>query len=245
MVTQADINARMRGILIDWLVEVHNKFKLQPLTLWLCVNILDRYLSIDQVHRSKLQLVGVTSLLIACKYEEVFPPAVKDCVYITDYAYDGVEITKMESKILNALEYHIFVPTGYHFLIRYLNVIQACDRVRFLASYYAERNLQEYDTLKESPHHFAAAAVYAALCQAKTWSESRALRDQSVWTKRLQDETGFKENELKRCARSMIQHVNEEPETASKRRLVAAKKKYAVDKYLNVSSLPLPQISYI
>jgi len=84
---QEDINEKMRAILVDWLVEVHLKFKLLPETLYLTVNLIDRYLCKEQVHRSKLQLVGVTAMLIASKYEEIYPPIVKDFVYITDNAY--------------------------------------------------------------------------------------------------------------------------------------------------------------
>jgi len=67
MKTQTDVNEKMRGILVDWLVEVHLKFKLLPETLFLTINSIDRYLSKVDVHRSKLQLVGVSSMLIACK----------------------------------------------------------------------------------------------------------------------------------------------------------------------------------
>ena len=79
----------MRAILIDWLVEVHMKFRLVPETLYLCVNIIDRYCSIQEVRRSQLQLVGVTALFLACKYEEIYPPEVRDCVcllYTSDAA---------------------------------------------------------------------------------------------------------------------------------------------------------------
>ena len=76
----------MRSILIDWLVEVHLKFKLLPETLYLTVNLIDRYLGKDQVHRSHLQLIGVTAMLIACKYEEIYPPIVKDFVYMLRYS---------------------------------------------------------------------------------------------------------------------------------------------------------------
>jgi len=86
MKNQSDINEKMRSILIDWLVEVHLKFKLFPETLFLTVNVIDKYLSLVDVHRTKLQLVGVSSMLIACKYEEIYPPEVRDFVYITDKA---------------------------------------------------------------------------------------------------------------------------------------------------------------
>lgn len=81
---QGDVNEKMRAILIDWLVEVHLKFKLVPETLYLTVNLIDRYLEKVEVMRDKLQLVGVTAMLIASKYEEIYAPEVQDFVYITD-----------------------------------------------------------------------------------------------------------------------------------------------------------------
>ena len=91
---QTDINEKMRAILVDWLIEVHYKFKLLPETLFLTINLIDRYLERVQVHRTKLQLVGVTSMLIASKYEEIYAPEVKDFVYITDRAYSKEEILR-------------------------------------------------------------------------------------------------------------------------------------------------------
>lgn len=87
MESQPHINERMRSILVDWLVEVHLKFKLVPETLYLTVNIIDRFLENNEVTRPHLQLVGVTSLLIASKYEEIYPPELRDLVYICDRAY--------------------------------------------------------------------------------------------------------------------------------------------------------------
>ncbi len=242
---QTDINRKMRSILVDWLVDVHNRFKLQPLTLWLTVNILDRYLMEVQTVRSKVQLVGVSALFIACKYEEIFPPFLKDCVTITDNTYKPVDVLAMERQILVTLNYNIFVPTGYHFLTRYLNCINASESLRHLASYYAERNLQEYDSLNQEPHMVAATAIFAAMCQQEE-AVGRRIRTmeelEAVW-KHLAIETGFRGETLLTYAKLMVRHVSEEPETASKRRLTACKKKYSYPKYLNVSALPLPSLS--
>lgn len=97
----------MRAILIDWLVDVHLKFKLLPETLFLTVNLIDRYLSVKSVQRSKLQLVGVSAMLITTKYEEIYPPTVKDFVYITDNAYSKEEVLDMESDVLSTLDFDI------------------------------------------------------------------------------------------------------------------------------------------
>jgi len=85
----------MRSILVDWLVEVHLKFKLVPETLYLVVNLIDRYLAKKEVTRSKLQLVGVTALFIATKYEEIYPPELRDLVYICDRAYTRFEVSSI------------------------------------------------------------------------------------------------------------------------------------------------------
>ena len=100
-------------ILVDWLVEVHNNFKLEHETLYISINILDRYLSLVEVERNQLQLVGVTSLLLACKYEEIYPPLVKDCVYVTDRAYTHQEVLDMEFHILFVLEYNLSAPNAF------------------------------------------------------------------------------------------------------------------------------------
>ena len=42
MAQQKEINAKMRAILVDWIVEVHMKFKLVPPTLYLAVQLIDR-----------------------------------------------------------------------------------------------------------------------------------------------------------------------------------------------------------
>jgi hypothetical protein len=67
----------MRAILADWIIEVHHKFELMPETLYLTMYIIDQYLSLQPVLRKELQLVGVSSMLIACKYEEIWAPEVR------------------------------------------------------------------------------------------------------------------------------------------------------------------------
>ncbi len=87
MRNQPEITDKMRTILIDWLIEVHHKFKLQEETLFIMVNLIDRYLELALVKKRNLQLVGVTALMIAAKYEEIYPPELNDYVLITDRTY--------------------------------------------------------------------------------------------------------------------------------------------------------------
>lgn len=240
MSTQSDINSKMRAILIDWLVEVHMKFRLVPETLYLCVNIIDRYCNKVQVQRSKLQLVGVTALLVACKYEEIYPPEVRDCVYITDRAYQCSEVLDMEQDIVQKLAFRITASTAYPFLQRFLSMTNSKPIVRHAASYYLERTLQEHDFLKWRPSLVCASAVILAMNQAEIAVEADIchllpISDEAYFPPILLEYTGFRKRDISECAKLIATKVALEPVTASNRQLVAVKKKYDSRKYSNVS----------
>ena len=74
-------------MLVGWLVEVHLKFKLLPETLYLTINLIDRYCQMKQVPKVDYQLLGISAMLIASKYEEIYAPEIRDFIYMTDNAY--------------------------------------------------------------------------------------------------------------------------------------------------------------
>merc|ERR1711935_433739 len=113
MSKQTDINAKMRSILIDWLVEVHVKFKLMIETLYLTINLIDRFLEKETITRNKLQLVGVTAMFLASKYEEIYAPECRDFVYISDKAYTREQILAMEGTMLATLNFQLTTPNAY------------------------------------------------------------------------------------------------------------------------------------
>jgi G2/mitotic-specific cyclin-B, other len=75
--------------------QVHYKFELREETLFLTVNLIDRFLEKQSVVRKKLQLVGLVAMLLACKYEEVSVPVVDDLLFISDKAYSRQEVLEM------------------------------------------------------------------------------------------------------------------------------------------------------
>ena len=98
---QPYITERMRSILIDWIIEVHFQFKLKTESLFLTVNLIDRYLERMTITKENLQLVGVSAMLIACKYEEIWPPQIKEYIHMCDNAYTKDDIIQMELSILS------------------------------------------------------------------------------------------------------------------------------------------------
>ncbi|EPS62422.1 hypothetical protein M569_12366, partial [Genlisea aurea] len=194
---QPEINGKMRAILVDWLIEVHRKFELMPESLYLTVNILDRFLSVRTVSRRELQLVGISSMLIACKYEEIWAPEVNDFVAISDNAYIREQVLKMEKTILEKLDWYLTVPTCYVFLVRFAKAsIPSDSEMENMTFFLAELGLSNYSTIIEySPSKLSASAVYAARCTLNRFPK---------WTETLRHYTGYAEDQLTECAKSLI-----------------------------------------
>lgn len=191
---QRDITEGMRGILIDWLVEVSEEYRLVPDTLYLTVNLIDQFLSETYIEKRKLQLLGVTCMLIASKYEEICAPRVEEFCCITDNTYTKEEVVKMESQVLNLLSFQLSAPTTKKFLRRFIQAAQASYEVpsvelEFMANYLAELTLVDYSFLKLLPSLIAASAVFLA----------RWILDQSKhpWNPTLEHYTRYKALELK------------------------------------------------
>lgn len=98
-------------------------------TLFLTVNLIDRFLESQMVIRKKLQLVGVTAMLLACKYEEVSVPIVEDFVLISDKAYSRKDVLDMEKSMVNSLQFNFSVPTPFVFMKRFLKAAQSDKKV--------------------------------------------------------------------------------------------------------------------
>ncbi|XP_010313160.1 G2/mitotic-specific cyclin S13-7-like [Solanum lycopersicum] len=194
---QPELNHKMRAILVDWLIEVHRKFELMPESLYLTMNILDRFLSVKTVPRRELQLVGISSMLIACKYEEIWAPEVNDFIHISDNAYARDQILQMEKAILGKLEWYLTVPTPYVFLVRYIKASTPNDQeMENMAFFFAELGLMNYKTIITScPSMLAASSVYAARC---------TLNKSPLWTQTLQHHTGYSEDQLMESGKELV-----------------------------------------
>ena len=221
MENQPNINERMRAILVDWLIEVHLKFKLVPETLYLCVNLIDRYLSVKEVQRPKLQLVGVACLLIASKYEEIYPPELRDLVYVCDRAYSGNEILEMEEVVLKALDYNVTIASAHCFLVRYLKAAHADKRIVQSSCLLLDGTLTSYTLLHYLPSQLASAAILLA----------RRAVGRNAWSPTLLHYTGYTEEEVIPVARALLAEKNSTPPD-----LRSVNKKYSSARYGRVAA---------
>ncbi|XVF47207.1 hypothetical protein PTKIN_Ptkin03bG0090600 [Pterospermum kingtungense] len=213
---QPDINAKMRSILVDWLIQVHRKFELMPETLYLTMNIVDRFLSMTVVPRKELQLLGISAMLIACKYEEIWAPEVNDFVFISDNAYVREQVLVMEKEVLDKLQWYLTVPTPYVFLVRYIKAsTPSDDKMENLVFFLSELGLMQYPTgVMYCPSMIAAAAVYAARC---------TLDKTPLWSETLKHHTGYSEDQLTNCAKLLVKFHS----TAAESKLKAVYRKFS------------------
>lgn len=161
---QTDINPQMREILIDWLVEVTQEYRLKLETLHLTVNYIDRFLGVQRVFRNQLQLVGVACMLIAAKYEEIYPPPVDDFVFITDSTYTREEVILMESRILDRLHFELTIVTPNAMMCCFVRNmgVDCTERMRYLANFLMDITHQDYMFVGFLPSVVAASALSVA-----------------------------------------------------------------------------------
>ena len=245
---QSDVNSAMRGILVDWLVEVADEYKLSSETLFLTVAYVDRCLGVCMVARTQLQvldnvllvfipscfvhlaqLVGITCMLIASKYEEIYAPQVDEFCYITDNTYSREHVLSMERMVLNALDFELTHPTSKTFLRRCFWAFNNTDtKVEFLANFLAELALLEYRLLRFLPSTVAAAAIHLSLLTLRIGSDVASV---------VQNATAHSED-LKGCIVELHAcHVS-----SQKSSLSAVREKYAQTRFKCVSLITPPEL---
>ncbi|KAH9964368.1 cyclin-like protein [Lactifluus volemus] len=163
MDAQTEINWDMRQTLVDWLLHVHLRYHMLPETLWIAVNIVDRFLSLRTVSLVKLQLVGVTAMFIASKYEEILAPAADEFVFLTKEGCTKEEILKGEQIVLQTLGFNI---SQYCSPYSWLRKISHADdfniQTRTLSKFLAEVTLFDHRFLRVKPCMVAAVGMYTA-----------------------------------------------------------------------------------
>nr|GEW10141.1 cyclin A/B/D/E [Tanacetum cinerariifolium] len=226
---QRDITQEMRGILIDWLVEVREEYRLESETLYLTASLIDRYLSKVYIEKQKLQLLGITCMLIASKYEDICAPRVEDFCFITDGTYTKKEVLDMEREVLDVLGFHLSVPTVQKFLRRFILAAQSSYKapvveLEYLSSYLAELTLTEYSFLKFRPSLVAASAVYLA-----KWTLDQI---EHPWNPTLEHYTKYMASDLKETVVAL-----QDMQLNNAARLQAIRQKYRQTKYKSVATL--------
>ena len=221
---QNDINEQMRAILIDWLIEVHYRFRLKNETLFQTVWIIDTYLSLQQITRAKLQLLGIASLLISCKSQEIYYPQLKEFIDITDGAYIKNELIEMENDVLKILNFNIVSPTSNDFFNIISKAFNFDKKQYYLGKYFLESSLIDYNMIKYSPSVIAVSCAYIVM-------KFFGINNYKILYSKEVVKEECPQKVIKDAAREICILVK----NLSQSTLKAAKEKYSLSQFLNVA----------
>ncbi|KAF8936895.1 hypothetical protein BGZ47_009284 [Haplosporangium gracile] len=183
---QVDLSWHYRVRLIEWLVEVHDRFDLMQETMHLCINYLDRFLSKISIPIDQLQLAGTVALLLASKYEEIQSPAIAELSFLGGDAYPPSRIRQAEIGMLRALNYDMGAPGPMSFLRRISKVDGFDIETRTLAKYLVDVTLCD--------HRFI--GVPSSMVAAVGYRASMLLLDSGEWSAQHEQYSGYAEHTL-------------------------------------------------
>lgn len=175
--------------MLEWIIDVHRKFRLRPETLYVCQFIIDKYLSKQKTDSKKLHLIGVTTLLIGTKYEEIYPPDLRDFLHISENKFTKPQVLEMEKQVLQTLDFNLTAPSAYRFLQRFrlMSDILNNDEVFFFAQYILEISLLEASFLVFKPSQLAAASIILS---------AKLIKKEDAWTPEVQKISGYSLKDL-------------------------------------------------
>ncbi|CAL8405937.1 unnamed protein product [Arctogadus glacialis] len=220
-----EVTGNMRAVLVDWLVQVSVKFRLLQETLFMTVAIIDRFLQDHPVPKKQLQLVGVSAMFIAAKYEEMYPPEIYDFAYVTDHTYTTANIREMEMTVLRVLDFSLGRPLPIQFLRRGSKIAEVAAEQHALAKYFLELCMVDYEMVHIPPSMVASAAL----------SLSLRVFDCGDWDTTLAHYMNFTAEELLPVIQLIAKNVVKVNDGQTKN--VAVKNKYASAKMMKISTI--------
>lgn len=169
----------------------------------------------------------MTSLLIATKYEEIYPPDLKDLLTVSENKFTRKEVLVMEREMLSILQFDLTTPSAYRFLERYRKLsttTSSDDQVFYFAQYIQEIALLDASLLKYKPSELAGASLLLA---------AKGVKKVAIWTKEMEKATQMKEEAMSKVAEDVKSFVLE----VNPKFLTTLKYKFSKPEYLDVASI--------
>lgn len=230
----SEISETDRLKLIDWIIDTHQLFALLPETLYLTVNIIDRYLSLETTKCNLLPLIGISAMFIASKYEEIYAPELRDFVYVTKGKFNKSDILRTEYCIMKKLEFNLLTisPLLIFNRLYFISssskeeiISKTMNQVYYMANFFLELMLLEYKMLKYSSSIKASSALFLArkfLSVKPTWPQ-----------KKIEKQMCVNQENILECSKEVLQILKKE-KTSS---LNTLKNKYSKKEYMNIYSI--------
>ncbi|KAM5152896.1 cyclin-F isoform 2-T2 [Mantella aurantiaca] len=235
---QKGMNDTMRYILIDWLVEVATMKDFSSLCLHMTVGLVDRYLKLRSVPRARLQLVGITCMVICTRFISKEILTIREAVWLTDNTYKYEDLVRMMGEIISALEGKIKVPTVIDYKDVLFHIVSVDRSTMHLCSYISELSLLYTELSVYSAAQLAAGALLLA----------RILHKQALpWPSQLVESSGFSLEHLAPCVLLLHKKCfhDDAPKDYRQVSLTAVKQRFQNDLYGHISNKKLMDYSQL
>lgn len=224
---QTNITHKMRTIVVDWMIEVHRKFKMQTETLYTAVHIMDLYLTEKDLDKSNYQRLASAALLMASKCHERTVPRIEDLVYFAGTSFTADALRKMESTVFECVNWYTTPVLACNILERSLRVINADARTSMFCMFIMDSLLLDHDFIGVRPSFLAALVLYTGLA---------LLNGRCEWTDEITANTGYSESVVKESALKVLYSLTE----TAKSHHNSLKKKYNCNELSDVNMSDFP-----
>ena len=225
MKLQRHITERNRSILIDWIIDIHQKIKYERETIFLCVNIIDRILSINyHVTPKELHLIGLTALVISAKINETKFYGMKDYERFCNCCYSVKDIIKMELTICTKLKFAFLIVSPNQLISVMLLCIKHYDitlqkKFQSVCEFLTEIALMYIKMLNFPPSKLAASAIY--------YAAKILLGNEFSWMKQFRSFIGYMEEDILECVETYVLCLKR---YFDDNKFTAIKRKFAIEK---------------
>ena len=224
MSSQVSINYKMRAILVDWIIDVHNRCDMKKKTLFQAIFIIDAFLTKNIIHKKDFQLLGMAALLIASKESEIIFPSLNTFLAFSNFAYTKQNLVDMERKVLKNLNFDILAPTAEEFFEINAEYFEFTQEQKYFGHYFLDSSLIDYNLLKYKQSTIAVACCYIVMKFYKLDGVHLMLDNRSF---------DVNQKEVKSCARELCFLIK----NLSNSSLGATKSKYMSKKYMKIANL--------
>ena len=211
---QTNITPRMRATVIDWIIDIHKKFKMHQETLYMAVHIMDLYLTECDIDKSCYQRLSCAALMLAAKSEERSVPLMEDFVYVAGKSFSANALQRMEASVFEHVGCHVTPILAFSFVTRTLRLLGSSEQQREYCMFILDSLLLDSDFIGVRPSYLAAGVIYTGL---------RISNGAFAWDEDMVRNTGYEEDAIKHLANLILRALS----ALSKQPYQAIKKKYS------------------
>lgn len=219
--------------MVDWLVEVAVMKDFPSQIVHIAVSCVDKYLMRRKVQRSELQLLGITCMLVAARFQGTDIVTIREAAWLTDGTYKYEEVVRMMGEVMSCIKGQVRVLTIPDFLKLFCSLAAVSQKTECIAGYVGDLSILHTECGRFSPALTAASAVLLA---------NSIQQIENPWPQHMREITGLGVVDLLDCTLHLHQQclLDDYPVDHRNVKLKAIKERYSDERFMKVSEIKVP-----